>query len=537
MPLVPLHLLTGDGRLVYELAFNGAVLGHQHTLDHGSAADGSRHVEFLTEIDPGVLGRGGSAIATRAHLYADGALKPIRYESRSATQSLSLDFLDTSVRAILPDGDALVVDGTGGVQFLLEGNVLGELAILLGDLGSSADKHRWCVMMVGQLLVTFYEVWRAGELDRENARGFRSSLKEELWIDERGGLVEWRMPAHGISAILLREPPPLPDWYGAELPALSIHNYVPPGDVHLEDVTIDGPTTPIGATISAPLVNGHHPGVLFLAGSGRHDRHGIAGEVDIGTHEIMDHLARHGFVGLRSDTRGAGTTKLGADVLDRGLDALFDDARACLRFLRDRPEIGGAPVWLIGHSQGGLVALELARSDPTAIRGVALLAVPGRGIDQVMADQIRGEGERLGCSAEQIEEQLRDLAELVQFARDGRAWTPERVPPHVLARIRSRPWLADHLKYAADRLLPTLQAPLLVCQGGKDIQVSPDRDMARLVTLATDAHIPFESRLYPELDHLFKPVSGPPSVRQYYDRSRHVDPVFLADLTAWLKRA
>lgn len=539
MAAVPRHLLSEDGRLVYELRFGDVVYGHQHTVDRGADDQGLRRLDLFTEIEPSVLGQGGSTIALRGSLQADAALAPVLYRTESGAGALELRFEASAVRATLPDGGSASIAHHGAIDALLENNVIGHLARLLAALPLSADgTHRWTVLLVNQLAVVPYAVTRAPELDRDGARGYRSVFNEHLWIDVEGGLVEWSIPMQGVSARVLRAPPPLPAWHAERPPGpRDPITYEPPAGARftLEDVVIEGPVTPIGASVTRPPGEGPRSAVLFLSGSGRHDRHGVTGEIDIGSHEIMDHLAERGFVGLRFDSRGAGTTKLGPDTLDLGLQDLLRDAEACLRHLRALPEVCGASAWLVGHSQGGTLALMLAGAHPDAIAGVALLAAPGRGIDEVIVDQIRREGARVGLRDEQIEEQVAELREYVKLARGAEPWTDDRVPPRFLAGARSRRWMADYLALTPDVLFPKVRVPLLICQGGKDIQVSPRDDFERLVTTARATGLAVEARLYPDLDHLFKPVRGEPSVRDYFDRSRSVDPTFLEDLAHWLQ--
>jgi alpha-beta hydrolase superfamily lysophospholipase len=249
----------------------------------------------------------------------------------------------------------------------------------------------------------------------------------------------------------------------------------------------------------------------------------------------MDQLAQRGICGLRYDSRGAGSTKYGPDVLDEGLQVLIDDAAACLSHLRARPEVDPRRVSVIGHSQGGSVALALVKANP-GLSSIVLMATPGRRIDHVMADQIRGEGERRGLDAQLVARQLAELEEVVQFAQAEADWTSERVPPRLRSLARSRRWFSDHLRLSVEELLHAAAVPVLICQGGKDLQISVERDAQQLYASARDAGLEADLRIYPELDHLFKPVTGEPSLNQYFDRGRHVDGRFIADVADWLSR-
>lgn len=540
MVAIPHHLLAPGRPLVYVLRFGDKVYGHHWTVDQGYDSRGLHTLEFLAELDPSVLGHGGSTISVRSVLVCDDQLRPLRYESTSGGRRLLLRLEAGELLATLPDGESLTVEHESEPVTVLEANMVAHQALLAADASpDDATAQSWPVLLVNQLLVLPYTLTRAPELDEAGLTGWSSSFKEELWLDARGGLVRWRHPAQSTSAELMRTPLALPGWYGEAPPAPPVLSYERPkgATFTLHDVTIAGPVTPIGGALTLPAGSGPHPAALFLSGSGRHDRHGIAGEIDVGTHEIMDGLAERGIIGLRCDTRGAGTTKLGSDVLDQGLQTLFDDARAALEHLSARPEVGNRPVYLIGHSQGAIVALALARARPELVAGVVLLAAPGRAIDALMEEQVEALGLRRGLSPEQVAAQLADLRELVTTVREGGSWSENSVPAHVLAGARSRRWLEEHLRFRADELLAGLTKPVLLCQGGKDLQVSPERDADRLRSIAAQTGVDMQYTLFPELDHLFKKVDGEPDPSQYFDAARSVETALVDRVAEWIEHA
>ena len=246
-------------------------------------------------------------------------------------------------------------------------------------------------------------------------------------------------------------------------------------------------------------------------------------------------LAEHGFLGLRFDTRGAGSTRLGTDFLDRGLSSDIADARACLAYLRARPEAVGQPLFLIGHSQGATVALALAGEQPpdAGLRGVVLMAAVGRDLDEVLADQVVVQGRQLGLSQAQIEALQADARTVAGLIRSGCPWDAEHIPHHLLATFRTRTWYKEFLRYPTTELIGRVNCPILLCQGSEDFQVSPTRDAERLLTAARLAGRDCSYALFPGLDHLFKRSKGRSSLAEYFE-PRPVAPEFLQRLHAWL---
>jgi dienelactone hydrolase len=312
--------------------------------------------------------------------------------------------------------------------------------------------------------------------------------------------------------------------------------YVPPArrTFELQDVSIAGRGGELAGTLTIPAGVGPFPAVLFLSGTGTHDRHGISGGIDIGTHEIVDHLAEHGFVGLRFDTRGAGATKLGDEALDSSMTPLVEHARTWFAYLASRPEVDPARIALIGHSQGGTIALLISTQDPVlAPAAIALLAAPGRPFTEILEEQIVQQSTELGIDDAARDQQVAEFREIVAAVKAGTKFEAGAVPDRLVPAARRVAWIRDHLDIDPVDLVPKLRCRLLVAQGAKDFQVT-QRDAERLHRAAVTAGLDVAYELLLDLDHLFKRCAGKSTLEQYYDTTRHVDAAFLAKLAAWL---
>lgn len=139
----------------------------------------------------------------------------------------------------------------------------------------------------------------------------------------------------------------------------------------------DGYTTK--AEIDLPATGqGPLPAVLMLGGSGQADMDG-AGPTQAGWpsfqpyKEMLDNLVRRGFIVFKFNKRGLDT---GGQVIDqaesdrRTNEVLVKDASAALRqFLAD-PRVDKQKVFLLGHSQGTLIAAQVAQFFP--VKGLIL---------------------------------------------------------------------------------------------------------------------------------------------------------------------
>lgn len=527
-------LLFPDGRpLAYAVTLAGRTCIHHWASYDGEGEGGLHRLTFLAEIDQEALGSGIGTLRARGTLWCGAGLEPVRYDLDSGGSTLRLDFAADAVAAVLPDGSRQRIE-RAGAAFLSDGNFPATMALAyaaVAEGGPHAAAHLRLRLFVANTLVTVPYDTMPGQ-----GRWHRTSHRSEVLIDPSGVMIAARLPDSGLEVTLLRPPPPLPDWRDSPQTAAPRLTYHPPSGAtfRLEDVRIDGPVTAIGATLSIPPGPGPFPAVLFISGSGCHDRHGIAGDMDIGSHEVLDHLAGHGFLGLRFDTRGAGTTALGADILDRGLVSDIADARACLAFLRARPEAAGQPLFLIGHSQGATVAMALAGADQGAdLRGVVLMAAMGRDLDDVLADQVQAQAVRLGLDEARIATLRADARAVADLIRAGTAWDEAKVPHHLLAIFRTPTWYGDFLRHAPTDLIAGVGCPILLCQGGADFQISPERDAAPLLAAARRAGKDCTLALFPGLDHLFKRSAGQSSPAEYFV-PRPVAPEFLNRLRTWL---
>ena len=469
------------------------------------------------------------------------ALAPIRFDIQSGGGRLVLEFNTATVDITLPDGSVQTVD-RAEAAFLADGALPATTALIYAALADNvqidadAEPLRLRLFLVNTLVSVPYETYPSDEPAEPDACWHQTSHRTHVLLNKKGLMLAVRVPDSGLEVILDREAPPAPEWpeiLGPDAPLLA---YQPPPQrrFQLEDVEIPGPVTPIGATLSIPS-GSTSSAVLFISGSGVHDRHGIAGEFDIGSHEILDDLAEHGVLGLRFDTRGAGTTRLGGDILDRGLGSDIGDARACLEYLRKRPEASGRPVFLIGHSQGATIAMALAGEESvrTRLSGLVLMAAMGRDLNEVSADQIQVEGRRLGLEEAQIKTLQADTHKVAELIRSGEGWDETRVPHHLLALYRTQTWYADFLRYRPTELIGEVPVPILLCQGGADFQVSPERDAEPLLAAARQSRRDCTYALFPGLDHFFKRSAGQSSVTEYLE-TRPVAPEFLSRIRAWL---
>ena len=146
---------------------------------------------------------------------------------------------------------------------------------------------------------------------------------------------------------------------------------VQPGDVRL------------AGTLSIPDGPGPFPAALLLSDMGPQDRDARRGDYRLFA-DMAVFLARQGVAVLRLDDRGVGQS--GGSGLVTTTAELVRDAQAGLNYLRLRPTLDPARIGLIGHGEGGNVAL-LAAGQPVPPAFVVTLAAAGLPGQELLASQ------------------------------------------------------------------------------------------------------------------------------------------------------
>ncbi|GMA17491.1 alpha/beta hydrolase [Deinococcus metallilatus] len=267
------------------------------------------------------------------------------------------------------------------------------------------------------------------------------------------------------------------------------------------EVTLEVPGAHLAATLQTPDGPQHvrPPVVLIIAGSGPTDRNGdnpLSGPA--GTYrKLAANLAARGIASLRYDKRGIGASTL-ADPREEALsfDDFVSDARAWLAWLGQQPDLG--PVGVIGHSEGGLIALAALQGDSPA-RALVLLAAPGEDIGTTIRRQL---AQNPANPPELVREGNAILDAL------GRGETVANVSPVLapLFRPSVQPYLRSSLKYDPAKLIATVNVPTQIVQGDRDLQVRLED--ARLLAAAQPAARTF---LAPGVNHVLVPAPLDPA--------------------------
>ncbi|MEO7564117.1 MAG: alpha/beta fold hydrolase [Sphingomicrobium sp.] len=231
----------------------------------------------------------------------------------------------------------------------------------------------------------------------------------------------------------------------------------------ISQLTAPGPSGPLEGT----LINAGKgtPVVIIISGSGPTDRDGNnpMGVTAQPYKLLAEALASSGVSSVRIDKRGMFGSK--AAIPDPNAVTIAAYAADAHAWAKSARAATGAPcVWLVGHSEGGLVALK-AGQDRSDLCGIVTVSAMGRRFGAVLREQLKSNP----ANAPILDPALSALDAL----EVGREVDPATLPVPLLALFNKpvQPYLIDLMSQDSAALAGTLELPLLVVQGDRDFQV------------------------------------------------------------------
>lgn len=283
-----------------------------------------------------------------------------------------------------------------------------------------------------------------------------------------------------------------------------------------EDFAVGAYALPGVLTMPLNIAEGEQvPAVVLVHGSGPNDRDESLGDVRI-FRDIAHGLAAEGIAVLRYDKR---TYAIREGMIDFPMeeipnitvyDETIEDAVAAVAQLRQDPRIDPTRVYVLGHSQGGMLAVRIQQEGASA-NGLIILAGTLRHLGELVVDQLTAIDQGAGMLTSEIE-------------------TAKALPAMTEAEAREAMLLGTYAYSIWEEMQHDLvaaaeanEAPMLILQGTEDQNVYAAVDYVLWEEFAS-AHPDkdMELHLYEGLGHAL-------------DVDGHFSPEVLADMIAWVK--
>lgn len=237
--------------------------------------------------------------------------------------------------------------------------------------------------------------------------------------------------------------------------------------------------------------------VFLFSGSGPTDADGNQPGLELNNlHDLAHSLASLDIASLRIDKRGVGRSRASLQTeAALSIETYAEDAVQWMNWLRQRHS--DKPIFLVGHSEGSLIALMLAQR--VSVAGVISLCAPVRPAADVLREQLAG---RLPAHLEVASEAI--LRSLVQG--DSCPICPDELL--ALYRPSVQPYLRSWFRYAPQELVSKLSCPHLWIWGDRDKQVinewqhlKSQQGYLRIDQMDHAMHSPDEAHIVKQLIH------------------------------------
>jgi hypothetical protein len=293
----------------------------------------------------------------------------------------------------------------------------------------------------------------------------------------------------------------------------------------------------LAGTLTMPKDGDFEKVVVLISGSGPQDRN-----EEVLNHRpflvLSDHFTRKGIAVLRYDDRGVAESE-GAFTGATSKD-FADDAAAAVAYLKNRKEMKGKSIGLVGHSEGGMIA-PIVASENAAVDFIVLLAGPGIAIDELLLLQQDKIGEAEGmpeASRKKMAKMAKDLfayietndnlptdqltAGLTELLSKHYANFTEEEQQMVGTKdnfinqqigMLTSDWYLYFMRFSPDHFLSKVKCPVLAVNGEFDLQVTPKENLegiAKSLKRAKNKNVTIHE--FKGLNHLFQQTkTGAPS--------------------------
>lgn len=334
----------------------------------------------------------------------------------------------------------------------------------------------------------------------------------------------------GAAAITpLSSQQPNPSSMSSQSEPVSRTDTVPPKSVTESPFTFQSGSLTLDGTLTLPAKsNGRLPVVLIVAGSGPTDRNGnsagaLRAQNNSNLYAILAwQLADAGIASLRYDKRVIGDNLKKLDIKSTTIDDFVGDVVAGARTLASDQRF--SKVVLLGHSEGaGLVLQAANRGAPAS--GIVTMSGAGRPIMAVIR--------------EQLSKQL-PPEELVKWDSAAARYLRGEDPGDVLPPLKSlllpvnQKFMQTWSQYDPAAEIARVKVPVLIVQGGEDIQVS-EADARALKAAAPAATL----LIIPQANHVYRAATSTDMASQiklYTDPTIPIVPELAPAIVDWVRK-
>jgi dienelactone hydrolase len=297
-----------------------------------------------------------------------------------------------------------------------------------------------------------------------------------------------------------------------------------------EPITVGALDWPLPGLLTRPKAVASPPLVILVHGSGPNDRDETIGP-NTPFRDLAHGLASRGIAVIRFDKRTnahkekyAKDPKLVAAITME--EEVVADALATAAKARSLPGIDTRRIFVLGHSEGGMLAPVIAKRDGK-LAGIILMAASNRSPHEILREQLAYVKSVDPAQADAVTKIQKDVESGFARLKAGKLKDDEKIMGVSAAYWKS--WQAIESAKVAGSLKGV---PAMVLQGGRDYQVTEVDYNAFRSELRGRPNTAFH--LYPDLNHLFQKGKGKSTPSEYM-KAAPVDAKVVEDIARWVK--
>ncbi len=249
--------------------------------------------------------------------------------------------------------------------------------------------------------------------------------------------------------------------------------------------------------------------------------------------DLAEGLAARGVATLRYDKRTFAHKGKMAKSCPTVEEESIEDAVRAVEMLKEDRRIDPGRIFIIGHSEGGMLAPRIG-AEAAGVRGLVLMAGSPYRLEEIVLRQLQQAGRTggplmrgiVGLEYKLYSRKFRGLYEMSDEEAKKKKFGGT-LPLYYFKEMGR--------KTAADYLLES-DKPVLILQGGRDFQVLAEDDYERFRELLA-GRPDTEFRLYPELNHCFVDAIYDDILKasREYGRERHIGEEVLGDIADFIR--
>ena len=274
----------------------------------------------------------------------------------------------------------------------------------------------------------------------------------------------------------------------------------------------------IDGTLVQPQSVDNQQLAIIIAGSGPTDRDGNQNFMKNNSlKKLAEGLSEEGIATFRYDKRTVKQIRTGNVDENIMFDDFVTDAISVIQFFKEKYSF--SKIYIIGHSQGSLVGMLAAYNE--SVDGFVSLAGAGKSIDQVLIDQI-------DRTAPQFNE---DAQRVFGILREGNTTDDYPVALASIFNKGVQSFISNWMQYDPQEVIRSLEIPLLIVNGTKDLQVLPEE-----AQLLSDSAAKSELVIIDKMNHILVPIEGDDleNSKSYNESQRELSPELITKISKFI---